>query len=167
VISRYHAQTFLHGGILVAFSLDQVAQHRHQYLHLPAHVHHEDRRETANRRGDVVLDHCAHTVYREDDAISRTRLRVEVHIVSLIHERFVREVASAEGKRQDYMIRHAAGVKEDDAERGEPAPHQRIFQHHSTVVLIAHDPPIVLHLLHALANLLAARAENAVLDRNG
>jgi len=99
VVSRYHAQTFLHGGALVALSFDQVVQHCHQYLYLPAHMHHEDRCKTAGRRGDVVLDHCAHAVYGEDDVVSGTRLRVEVHVVSLIDQRLVREVASADEQR--------------------------------------------------------------------
>jgi len=65
------------------------------------------------------------------------------------------------------MIRHAASIKEDHAEHGEPASHQRIVQHHSAMVLIAYDTPIVLYLLDAPANPLAAHAEDTVLDRGG
>lgn len=167
VMSRDRAKTLGYGIARFSSSLDQVVQQGHQYLHLSAGVSREDRRQTARRGRDAVLDHGGQAVHAEDDLISGTRPRIEVQIVTGInqtplHEAVVRR--DQDGQRHDRVVGHAAGVQEDDAQRGESATYQRVSQHHPAVILMPHDPPVVLDVLDASADRCDARPHEAIFD---
>lgn len=153
---------------LVFRPVDELVQSYHQNAQLTAGVRGEDRGEAAGTHRDGVHDNGRKQLQTDHDLVRRT--------VSGVYELDIertRQLVRLYGSvvdlndhrcyRGDDAVRAHAALHKDRAEAGHESAELSVAQHHFAIPRSPHDPPVVAHVIHTLAYIVAVQQQRAVI----